>query len=75
MKIKVGDRHARRAKIYFNGTEIRSVIEADEEQGTIVRFVRDSAGRIMRDPDNEGDALKETLKGAVRIELPEEDKR
>jgi hypothetical protein len=60
-----------RVTVFFNGEEKRTVITADEEQGMIVCAVLDEMGRVQIDKAK-GEAMKETLYGNVRIEVPDD---
>ena len=51
-------------QVFLNGVEMRDCIEADEEEGYVIRHVRDVAGRLVVD----GDVLRtERLRGSVEL--------
>lgn len=54
-------------RILLNGQEVKAVITADEEDGTIVRVKRDAEGNLLAEHDS---AIEETLRGKVEIILP-----
>lgn len=58
----------RTVHIFLDGVEQRDVITADEEAGTVERFVLDADGHAQLDPLKEGEAWIETVTGTVRIE-------
>lgn len=61
---------ARKARVFFNGAEVRGVITADEEKRLIVQAVFDERGRIQLAPCKTR-FLTQLRHGDVRIELLE----
>jgi hypothetical protein len=57
-------------KVFLDGVEQRKVITADEEEGTVLRYVLDAQGGAQLDPKNPEEAWRETVRGSVRIEFP-----
>lgn len=60
-----------RVQIELDGVKQHLCVAADEEAGTVTRFVVDTTGNIALDPLNPTEALIETVKGEVKILLPE----
>lgn len=59
------------AEVYLDGQRMTQVIEADEEAGTLTRYVTGPDGKpVPCEPDEEW--ATETLRGAVVIVLPTE---
>lgn len=54
--------------VFLDEVEQRDVITAEEEEGTVERFVLDSDRHAQIDPNKPGEAWVETVTGNVRIE-------
>lgn len=63
---------AHRARVFFNGAEVRGVFTADEEKRLIVQAVFDEHGHFQIAPCRTK-VLTEVRHGDVRIELLEPD--
>lgn len=61
---------AHRARVFFNGAEVRGVFTADEEKRLIVQAVFDAHGRFQLAPCKTK-VLTDVRYGDVRIELLE----
>jgi len=61
---------AHRARVFFNGAEVRGVFTADEEKRLIVQAVFDERGHIQLAPCRTK-VLTDVRHGDVRIELLE----
>lgn len=56
-------------RVYLNGLPQRGVMLADDEGGEVRRYKRDLDGLLVR--DESGAFVVETVRGDVRIELPQ----
>lgn len=69
MRLNAGDRQDdrwKRARVWIDGVEVTArCFMADDDRGTVGLFVRDAAGRLMR--DGWGQPQTECLRGVVRI--------
>jgi hypothetical protein len=66
--------HLGGVRILLDGIERSDVVTADEEGRHIVRYVRDSAGRLIIDTSTR-EPMRETLYGTVHIDMPEDTAR
>lgn len=57
-------------RVWLDGVEITKVITADEEARSVERFATDEQGRCYLNEARD-EAVRETLRGTVRIELPQ----
>jgi hypothetical protein len=74
ISVKEGDpgycAEAFKARVFFNDVEQKGTcITADEEQGLIVRFIKNEDGGLVV---NNGEAMTETVTGKVRIILEDD---
>lgn len=67
MKLNIRDAGARRAKVFVNGVQVLTCVEADEEAGTATCYATTPEGKITRDV--------EVLRGAVEIRFDTPERR
>lgn len=69
MRASVGDRGIFGAEVYVDGVQAHRCIMADEDRGIAVVYATGPDGGLILNEARDG-AVVETLRGAVRIDLP-----
>lgn len=67
MKLNIRDKGAWRAKVFVDGVQVLTCVEADEEAGTATCYTRTPEGMITRNV--------EVLRGAVEIRFDTPERR
>jgi len=56
-----------KVEIYLDGQKIHHCIEADEEEGYVVRYLPNAEGRLYLDADGNPKVVRESGKVEIRI--------